>query len=206
MALENYRRSLSETKRAAILRAGRDHFLANGYSGAAVAEIARDADVSTATLYKYFNSKEELFASVVRDAYGIRDGEYANLPQDVSVVDFITNILHRYLDAQFNQDINALLRTVIAEVPKAPELARDMYDKLITSRYRELEAIVERLIADGKLKPHDARYGVRLIAGAVKDHFVWPALFDSKYQLPANMDVILRKIVEDYVALYGASK
>jgi TetR/AcrR family transcriptional regulator of autoinduction and epiphytic fitness len=206
VALENYRRSLSETKRAAILRAGRDHFLANGYSGAAVAEIARDADVSTATLYKYFNSKEELFASVVRDAYGIRDGEYANLPQDVSVVDFITNILHRYLDAQFNHDINALLRTVIAEVPKAPDLARDMYDKLITSRYRELEAIVERLIADGKLKPHSAHYGVRLIAGAVKDHFVWPALFDSKYQLPANMDVILRKIVEDYVALYGTSK
>ena len=50
LGLEDYRRSVSETKRAAILKAARENFLKGGYSQAAMAEIARDADVSTATL------------------------------------------------------------------------------------------------------------------------------------------------------------
>jgi len=204
LALDNYRRSLSESKRVAILKAGRETFLMNGYSGAAVADIARGADVSTATLYKHFVSKEDLFAAVVRDAYGIREGEYENPPQEVDVEDFLVSVLHRYLDAQFGQQINALLRTVIAEVPNAPDLAHDMFEKLITIRYREYESIIERLIERGKLKPHDVRYGVRLISGVVKEYFVWPALFDAECKLPPDTDKILRQVVRDYLALYGA--
>lgn len=206
LALENYKRSPSETKRAAILKAGRENFLASGYGGTAMADIAREADVSTATLYKYFTSKEELFAAVVRDAYGIREGEYANLPQDESIEEFIVGVLRRYLDAQFKHQTNALLRIVIAEVPNAPDLARDMFDRLITTRYRELENIVDQLIARGRLKPHDARYGVRLVGGAIKDYFIWPALFDSKFTLPAETDEILHRTVRDYLTLYGTGK
>lgn len=203
LALDNYRRTLSESKRAAILGAGREAFLTNGFSRAAMADIARDADVSTATLYKHFTSKDDLFAAVVRDAYGIRDGEFENLADDVSAEDTFVAVIHRYLDAQFGQQINALLRVVIAEVPNAPDLAKDMFEKLITIRYRELESIVERLIERGSLKRHDARYGVRLLSGVVKDYFVWPALFDAAFELPSDTDEIIRRAVRDYLTLYG---
>ncbi|MEP5368439.1 helix-turn-helix domain-containing protein, partial [Parvibaculum sp.] len=61
MGLETHRRRISAQKRSSILGAARKNFLTNGYSGAGMAEIARDADVSTATLYKHFSSKEALF-------------------------------------------------------------------------------------------------------------------------------------------------
>lgn len=204
--LENYRQSVSASKRAAILKAGRESFLANGYSGTAVADIARNADVSTATLYKHFASKEDLFAAVVRDAYGYRDGEYANLPEGIDVEDFLVGVIRRYLDTQFDRKINALLRIVIAEVPHAPDLARDLYENLITIRYRELESILEGLIAQGRLKPHDARYGVRLIGGAIKEYFIWPALFDANFSLPPETDEILHRAVRDFLTLYGAGR
>ena len=65
MGLESYRRKVSESKRRSIMQAARAEFQDNGFTHAAMAEIARKADVSTATLYKHFGSKEELFAAVV---------------------------------------------------------------------------------------------------------------------------------------------
>ena len=206
VALENYRRNVSEAKRASILKAAREIFLTNGFSGAAVADVAREADVSTATLYKHFASKEDLFAAVVKDAYEIRGGEFESLPEDLSVEDLLVAILHRYLTAQFDQQINALPRVVIAEVPKAPDLARDLYQNLITQRYTELEDIVARLIAAGRLKKQEPRYAVRLIGGAVKDYLIWPALFDANLTLPPDTDELLHRIVRDYLTLYGTGE
>ncbi|WP_371134359.1 TetR/AcrR family transcriptional regulator, partial [Parvibaculum sp.] len=48
---DTHRRKISEKKRAAIVDAARKNFLTHGYAGAGMAEIAHDADVSTATLY-----------------------------------------------------------------------------------------------------------------------------------------------------------
>ncbi|MBL4863790.1 MAG: helix-turn-helix transcriptional regulator, partial [Rhodobiaceae bacterium] len=63
MGLESYRRRVSEQKRRSIMEVARAEFQDCGFTLAAMAEIARKADVSTATLYKHFGSKEELFGA-----------------------------------------------------------------------------------------------------------------------------------------------
>ncbi|HEY0053410.1 MAG TPA: helix-turn-helix domain-containing protein, partial [Caulobacteraceae bacterium] len=55
-------------KRRDILRAARKHFMVEGYAAAGMEAVARDASVSTATLYVYFPSKADLFAKVIDDA------------------------------------------------------------------------------------------------------------------------------------------
>ena len=73
--------------------AARDNFLKNGYSRAGMAEIARDADVSTATLYKHFASKEALFSAVVRNV-ARSTGDYSGViePGDTARVIMIGSI------------------------------------------------------------------------------------------------------------------
>ena len=44
-----------------IMRAAADEFEASGFAGATTAEIARNADVTEAQLFRYFASKAELF-------------------------------------------------------------------------------------------------------------------------------------------------
>ncbi|MEQ9153169.1 MAG: helix-turn-helix domain-containing protein, partial [Parvibaculum sp.] len=119
MGLASYRRSVSETKRAAILKAARENFLKGGYSRAAMAEIARDADVSTATLYKHFSSKDALFTAIVQDAYTGTDGSLHTDITGLSARDVLRNIGSTYMHQQFEGQMNALLRIVIAEVPSA---------------------------------------------------------------------------------------
>src|SRR5438094_10423122 len=52
-------------KRRQIMQGARLVFLAQGFDGASMGEIARQAGVSKGTLYVYFDSKEALFEAIV---------------------------------------------------------------------------------------------------------------------------------------------
>ena len=77
-SLDKYRKKVSASKRAAILNAAKNHFEDGGYEGAGVAQIADDADVSTATLYKHFTSKQALFWHTLEDV-ATREGSPASV-------------------------------------------------------------------------------------------------------------------------------
>ncbi|MGB3808961.1 MAG: TetR/AcrR family transcriptional regulator [Parvibaculum sp.] len=205
MGLEQYRRTVSETKRASILKAGRENFLKNGFSRAAVADIAREADVSTATLYKHFSSKDELFAAVVHDAYGNIGGEFPDFADynDIDIREMFLKMAHNYLRVQFDQGGNALLRIVIAEVPTTPKIALDTYETIVRRRFAGLKVVFDHLIERKLMRPHDTEMGVSFISGMIKEAFIWPALFDADAKLPENTDVIIHEAIDLYLARYG---
>ena len=157
--------------------------------------IAREADVSTATLYKHFTSKETLFTAVVKEA-ARGSGNYDGLitPQD-SARDALYKICRSYLSAQFEDGAAALMRVVIAEVPGAPELARDMYEILGNRRSDSLMSAIGMLIEQGKLRPHDSAFSMRIGGGMLKEVFVWPALFDAEATLPPDTVVVVMEEV-----------
>lgn len=53
-----------EKRRNQILDAARIFFRAKGFNGATIEDIAREAELSPATLYFYFKSKDEIYASI----------------------------------------------------------------------------------------------------------------------------------------------
>ncbi|MEN6543024.1 TetR/AcrR family transcriptional regulator [Parvibaculum sp.] len=202
MGLEDYRRSVSAAKHASILQAGRDVFLRDGFSRAAVSDIARDANVSTATLYKHFRSKEELFDAVLKEAYD-RD-ETETIVDGTNVEDLIVDYCMNSLRSQFERRVPALIRVVIAEVPKTPQRARDLGEHFVSAHHVAGARALERLIALGRLKPHDTHYGACFLGGVMKEYFIWPALFDANKTLPDDAEAIVRKAVRAYLELYGA--
>lgn len=58
-------RKLSQEKRAQILAAARTEFLARGFKGASIEEIAHRAGIAKGTVYLYFESKEAVFHAVL---------------------------------------------------------------------------------------------------------------------------------------------
>lgn len=63
--LQKYRKAVSATKHKSILDAAEQLFGQQGYHNTGMMEVSREADVSTATLYKHFESKEKLAQLVV---------------------------------------------------------------------------------------------------------------------------------------------
>jgi TetR/AcrR family transcriptional regulator of autoinduction and epiphytic fitness len=64
-----YHAQIKEENRARIIRAARDLFLARGYDKTSLAQIAREARVSTGTLFKRYPSKAALFAAVTSEQW-----------------------------------------------------------------------------------------------------------------------------------------
>lgn len=202
LGLENYRRTISETKRAAILTAARENFLKGGYSRAAMAEIARDADVSTATLYKHFASKEALFTAVVEAVYeNIGDPGLGNI-EGATAREVLTRICAIYARQQFEGEMNGILRIVIAEVPSSPELARGVFERGVTARYEQFRAALDALVARGDLKPHDTATAVRMLGGMVKEFVVWPALFMKDFDRPNDIDRKIEACIDAYIKMH----
>ncbi|MFO0744466.1 MAG: helix-turn-helix domain-containing protein [Myxococcota bacterium] len=60
---------LKEEVRQRILDAGLEVFAREGYASATMAHIARAAGLSTGNIYRYFATKEALFAAVLPDSF-----------------------------------------------------------------------------------------------------------------------------------------
>jgi TetR/AcrR family transcriptional regulator of autoinduction and epiphytic fitness len=203
MSFAEHRKSASDAKLAAILDAGMKHFLKQGFSRAVVADIACDADVSTATLYKHFRSKEELFAAVVVDAAQSAAG-YADFSRmEGSAAEILMKIVERYLEVQFDNRVNDLHRIVIGEVATAPKLAKEMFQYVVERRHESFRLVLEAMIARGLLRPHDTALSATFATGMIKELVIWPALFDPAYRPPPEMTRKIQTAIELFLTTYG---
>ncbi|WP_436777886.1 TetR/AcrR family transcriptional regulator [Yinghuangia sp. YIM S09857] len=73
------RRGLLE-KRQAVLRGALTVFAREGYTRGSIGEIAKEAGVSTRTIYNHFADKDELFRTLIREsASRVRDAHIAQI-------------------------------------------------------------------------------------------------------------------------------
>jgi TetR/AcrR family transcriptional repressor of mexJK operon len=133
-AVDHPKAKLMARKRAAILAAAKDIFLASGYEGASMEAIAAAADVSIMTLYRHAESKDDLFAAIIASACDPNgEAEQAEhhrlmrmpLPETLAGVGLVAQ--QRLADPQ----TVSLLRAVMAEVARFPGLAETAYQSFV---------------------------------------------------------------------------
>lgn len=142
-AADNPKAALMERKRNAIVEAARIAFLDSGYSGGSVNRIAAAAGVSIKTLYRHFESKDELFAAVMRAACassgacadGAGPPEWYRLPPAQGLAEAGREYLRHFLA----DDHLALYRVVVRDAGRDPELGR-IYLREATGRRNALFA------------------------------------------------------------------
>ena len=118
--------SRSDRRVAAILAAATQVFLRSGYANTTVDDIVQQAGGSKATVYKHFKTKRDLFSAVVDSVVVRRSQEqldYDEPDPEKALREFANNRIKVVLSA----DNIALLRIVIAEAPRFPDIARAYY-------------------------------------------------------------------------------
>lgn len=146
MSLAAFREQRADAKRAAVLASAREVFAADGYAGAATAEIARRADVSTATVYRYFPTKLDLFAAVIEAGVdelriGLRRGEQAGLDA-LSIA---------YADLLSRPAVRKIVRLVVGEIGTGSPLAERFFASGKAATVDVFQAAVDREIADKRV-------------------------------------------------------
>ena len=138
-----------------ILAAAEDMFLAGGFLGTNMDELAARSQVSKQTVYKHFGSKEALFVELVTamtDAAGDRVHETVPDPDTADdVVAFLEGYADRQLEIVMTPRLLQLRRLVIGEVARFPDLAVALYDRGPRRAISSLAAVFERLDRRGLL-------------------------------------------------------
>jgi len=119
-------RTVSAPKHDAILDAARRVFLRAGYS-ASMDLVAAEAGVSKQTVYNHFGSKEGLFRAIVDHVSGelldvLVEGDAR--PDPAATLEAIAR---RFLNLLLTPSYLALHRMLVAEAPRFPDLAREIY-------------------------------------------------------------------------------
>jgi AcrR family transcriptional regulator len=110
-----------------IFAAARKVFLARGFEGASIDDIAEEARSGKRTIYARFRDKRALFTEVVTRDILSRIAEFkADPPVGVTIEERLTSVASTLLHWGFDPDRIGLMRLAIAEAHRFPDLAADV--------------------------------------------------------------------------------
>jgi AcrR family transcriptional regulator len=162
-----------ERRRADILGAARDRITRSGYLDCSMRDIAADAGVSPGTLYSYFATKEELFATLYAEA--IRAHTETLRPivsagHDLAAL--LAHVFEEYLDlyAHFGRHFtlwSAMRHDVDADAAPFPR------ELIVELRGATLEN--NRLLMEG-IRAAAGRNGCHVVDEQLVPSFLWSSL------------------------------
>ncbi len=111
-----------------VLDGARSVFMRDGFDGASVDDIAREAGVSKATLYSYFPDKRLLFTEILRTECRRQTEEAeAEIVLGGTVEQMLMMAGERIADFLMSDFGRSMFRLVMAEGQRFPEIAREFY-------------------------------------------------------------------------------
>lgn len=137
----------------AVLDAGQQLFLANGYVGTSMDSVAAKAGVGKMTVYRHFKDKETLFVAIVRRECD-RVTDSAKFPPAENIEDavlLLREFAHSLMDYIGSPENVALLRVMYGEVTRFPEMGKLFYGSGPAEGLRAVERILSRLVPDEEL-------------------------------------------------------
>jgi TetR/AcrR family transcriptional regulator, mexJK operon transcriptional repressor len=169
---------------ARILDAATDLFLRDGYGATSIDSILEVSGGSKATLYNYFPTKDDLFRAVIDEVMSTDAPPKLDAGADPRRT--LTELSVQRLEIVFSARHRALLRLIIAERDRFPDLARMYYEraplrtrKLLISYLRELER--RRVLAKGT-----AEEAAEFFIGMVAHEWILEVLLLGGSQKPTS--------------------
>ncbi len=179
-------RMAGEERRAQILRVAMRLFSQRGFSGTTTKEIAHEAGVSEAIIFRHFATKQELYSAILdfKACSGVAEelkgmaAEAMRRKDDFAVFSSIARLLidHHEEDTEF-------LRLLTHSALEGHELAEMFWDRNVRDLYEFLGGYVRERQRDGALRDCDPTVVVRAFLGMVIHHSLNNTLWDKERRL-----------------------
>jgi AcrR family transcriptional regulator len=192
-------------KYAQVIDGARQVFMADGFEGASVDDIARAAGVSKATLYSYFSDKRLLFMEVarrecVRQANMAADSiDTTRPPREV-----LTHIATRMIEIATSDFGRQIYRIAAAECARFPALGPAFYDSGPAIARARVVAYLREAVARGELSIQDFELAADQFHALAKAGIAERILFDPEAQItPTDRERAVTGAVDMFMARYG---
>ncbi|MGC1505205.1 MAG: TetR/AcrR family transcriptional regulator [Sulfitobacter sp.] len=188
-----------------VLEGARAVFMADGFEGASVDEIARVAAVSKATLYSYFPDKRLLFMKVA-DTECARQSQEAldSIDMNAAPRAVLSQAAHhflRFITSTFGLQV---FRICVAEADRFPEIGQSFYNSGPAEMRREMAEYFKGAEERGVLKIDDYELAADQFGELCKAD-IWPRLIFgvSKTVSDAEITRVVDGAVDMFMARYG---
>lgn len=198
----------SDEKARQILDGARAVFLRDGFDGASMNDIARAAGVSKGTLYVYFQSKDQLFAALIRHdkrQQAEQACHWTDLGSEADARATLAAAGRRLMRKITHPDNVAQVRTVMAVAPKFPEIGRAFWETGPSWGHARFADLLGRLVAAGRLAPiadphRAAVHFIQLCVGDLFSRLMFAVVEDVD---DAEIDVSVDAAVDIFMAAHG---
>jgi AcrR family transcriptional regulator len=184
-------------RRAAIVDAAMEEFIARGFAATRLDDIAKRAGVAKGTIYLHFKDKESMFEELVRTVIVPVVVRLNALPPPTgSVRDLVEAFASNFLREVIGTRRGDLVRLIVAEGPRFPSVSDFYYREVVSRGMTGMRALIELGIARGEIREKNlARYPQILVAPAILA-VIWQSLFarhaplDAQEMLRVHLDLI----------------
>ena len=158
-----------DERREHILDVASDVFLSEGYGAASMAGIAARLGGSKATLYKYFPSKEALFAAMLaRKCEGVLAPLRVLGVEATDFETYLKKFAQAFLEALLQPDALHVFHMIQADGARFPEISEQFIATGPEAGYRELADAITRFVERGSIVCDNPRLAAEQFLGAVR--------------------------------------
>lgn len=196
-------------KRRQIVEGAARAFLALGFKGASMGEIARIAGVSKGTLYVYFPSKEQLFEACMEAKRRAHFDRFSAFDEDAPVEAELTRFGATLASFLTTTELIMAMRTVIGIAEQMPELGARFYENGPARSSRIVAAYLDRKVAAGALAIPDTYLAAVQFSDMCQSTLVRPLLFgceDVAARRPELIGKAVAAAVASFMRTYGVGR
>ncbi len=193
-------------KMAQVLEGARTVFLRDGYEGASVDDIAKEAGVSKATLYNYFPDKRILFLEVAKAECWRQesacDEMIAHSHPPATALRAAAERMMRIFLSPFGRNV---FKVCVAEADRFPELGREFWESGPARMRAKMIAYFRQSIERGELAIDDLDLAAEQFGELCKADLFPKLMFGIQDHFSdAEIARVADGAVETFMARYGA--
>lgn len=193
---------VADQKKTQIIEAAIAEFQDRGFVGASMDRISERANVSKRTVYNHFENKECLFQAI---AESLVDQLNAALEipydPDLPIRDSLIRLGWAEGELLTNPCFMRLIRMIMGEIIRDPELAADLTSKM--NKLIVFEEFMARATREGKLKADNPKQAGEQFLGLIKAQAFLPNLFAGAVVSKDEMQTIIEESADMIIARYG---
>lgn len=168
----------SAERRAAIVEAAMEEFIARGFAAARLDDIAKRAGVAKGTLYLHFKDKESMFEELIRTALVPLISRMA-APQPIAgpVRDAVERFAETFMREIVATRRGDIIRLIVSEGPRFPAIADFYFREVVSKGLAGMHALIQLAITRGEIRHRELAQFPQLMVAPAIVAVIWQSLF-----------------------------
>ena len=195
---------MKEDRKQQIIESAMELFAQKGFRGTTTRDLATHAGVNEAIIFRYFNTKEELYSAIIEHKVGQhRNAQREELERLSGANDdekFFEAVGRTFLER--HETDTTFLRLLLFSALEGHQLS-DIFASSMADRH-PVASYIQRRIDEGAFQPVNAELAARGLFGMFASFVLWQQIFGFRGKHPHERDEVVRTFVS--IFLNGVAK